>query len=76
MTTIDIRNVCEQQIEEIQFADEGDYYNVQFLIREDENNNVTIKANHAEPLVIESKEDAENLIKALQKAMELGWWKA
>ena len=24
---------------------------------------------------IDSKEDAENLIKALEKAIELGWWK-
>ena len=72
MTTIDIRKEG-QKATSIRFAD--------FTLRD---NVVKLSVFQGSVYIntdigssrISSEEDAENLIKALQKAIELGWWKA
>lgn len=73
MATIDIRLNSKEEITHIEFTDSmgtnahvltrypGGYGGVQI-----ENEHIGIE--------ITSKEDAQNLIKALEKATELGWW--
>lgn len=80
MATIDIRNEVDDKVTVIVFADgEGadgitqakaialyDYNGVPYVSIEDMDGDVVI---------INSKEHAQNLIKALNKAIELGWLK-
>ena len=79
MSTIDIREETKEEINAIVFAD--DYYNNK---EGDEQANVIVRDYTAdqkfikimdtwECVIINSKEHAENLIKALNKAIELGW---
>ena len=70
MTTIDIRKGDQETITEIVFHDDCSLTkNV---------NTADIKCGegvgYAAHYSIEYKEEAENLIKALQKALELGWF--
>lgn len=69
---IDIRGkVNDFEIKKIIFSDYSDFncYNL-----EKGSERVTIESG-TDYIYIQDKESAENLIKALQKAIELNWWK-
>lgn len=68
---IDIRDSGSEEITEIVFGDGGDPWDGYILYLE--NNWTKIRSMDGE-VCIDSKEDALNLIKALQKAIELGNW--
>lgn len=73
MSSIDIRNESEE-VTEIIFSDEGNSYVVATKVERYVTDSIKIvdeddRAN----VIIESKEHAENLIKAIQKAIELRW---
>lgn len=77
MATFDVRNSGNEGITEIVFADEEDTqgfvqaYRLNFgCFRED--NPIAIDDGE-NCVIINTKEHAENLIKALRKAIELGW---
>lgn len=76
MNMIDIRSDRKDKVNKIVFADESDNYcNAQYLVKYEE----VIYMDGIEScncLAVCTEEDAKNLIKALQKAIELGWWKA
>ncbi|WP_443698971.1 hypothetical protein [Pseudomonas sp.] len=67
---IDIRKDLEFQADVIRYAGEGilQIYKGDYFVSYSEDSN-------ADAVEIYSKEDAENLIKALEKAISLGWWK-
>ena len=67
---IDIRKSNDQAIEQIQFWD-TEYADAHFLVLQGID---TYIADGADSLYIRSVEHAEYLIKALQKAIELGNW--
>ena len=71
MTTIDIRKVDQETITEIVFYDDCG-------LTKNDDNNVDIKYEsgvmRGSCYCVECKEEAENLIKAIQKALELGWF--
>lgn len=73
MKTIDIREDNESPVKRIVFAS---YAGIDCVIDKDD---LCIKALHGgeedQYYEVESAEEAENLIKALQKALELGWFK-
>lgn len=73
MATIDIRDVTDAEIDVIKFSDVKGNEDVCFLKK-----NTFVSIETAEEndwnYYIDSKEDAQNLIKALEKAIELGWW--
>lgn len=69
MSVIDIRKDAIISIRAIKFAEVSDDGAYQISKFED----VCIE-DEATCLTIKTKEDAENLIKALQKAIELNWW--
>lgn len=72
MITIDIRKQCNEETRRIRFSDSsGSIENAELLQRYIDV--VGINSEDRE-IFLTSKEDAENLIKALQKAIELGWW--
>lgn len=74
MITIDISKQCNKETRLIRFSDSsGSIENAELLRRYIDV--VGINSEYLE-IFLTSKEDAENLIKALQKAIELGWWKA
>lgn len=66
MATLDIRGEVEEAITEIKFADE------EAMFIRPVSNYVTIR-DDLDCIIIDNKEHAENLIKALKKAIELGW---
>lgn len=73
MATIDIRNGAN--IDKIQFATSAHDYYYGILLERSCNMFVGILDEDGDYCgKIKTKEDAENLIKALQKAIELGWW--
>jgi len=74
MATIDIRDGLEVEIDVIKFSDVKNFEDVCCLKK---TSFVAIHTHEesTEPVFIDSKKDAQNLIKALQKAIELGWWK-
>ena len=74
MATIDIRDGMDVEIDVIKFSDVETFEDVCYLKK---TSFVAIHTNAEgiEPVFIDSKADAQNLIKALQKAIELGWWK-
>lgn len=76
MKTIDIRECDEEPVERIVFAKEG--LRECCIDKDDLGVKEYIIGQDGEPLQcfeIDSLEEAENLIKALQKASELGWFK-
>ena len=76
MATIDIRNTSEDAIDTITFASASSVsYICGKLVKGGNDVEVQDPEDDYRSLVIESKEDAENMIKALQKAIELGWFK-
>lgn len=68
---IDIRKECMSEIDKIIFAEFIKNSNAMILRKV---KSIWITSETSE-VSIASKEDAENLIKALQKAIELNWWK-
>jgi len=76
MASIDIREYPSDGIDEIRFADENEVvYNASKLLKEklDGSSVITLADNaYRMRLSVITKTDAENLIKALQKAIEIG----
>lgn len=77
MATFDVRNNEAGAIDEIRFADEDDYtWSILTHISSDEIADGDIQLISSEGNArIHSKTHARNLIKALEKAIELGWLK-
>lgn len=74
MSTIDIRNTGESPVNEIIFASDGYNYTVATTLKHGGGDHFYIyDEDESDSVIIESKEQAENLIKALQKAVELNW---
>ena len=75
MASIDIREYQSDSIDEIHFAGEGVLVYNAFKLRKDEVNGDMVAAisDGCDRVLVYSKTDAENLIKALQKAIEFGW---
>lgn len=71
MASIDVRKDTKTKISKIQFSDS--MYGCAYYLDSNGGHAVTIQGACA--VYIASKEDAQNLIKALEKAIELGWWK-
>lgn len=77
---IDIRSLRKEEIDVIRFADSKDHSNCanQILKSPCVQKAVWLANNRYNPdecgIVIEGKENAKNLIKALEKAIELGWF--
>jgi len=82
MRSIDIRTSKEEVVTIIKFADGDDYESVVELQLIPENDCVYLNSSgearqrdgECTNVVLDSKEDAQNLIKALESAIELGWW--
>ena len=75
MATIDIRDGMDAEIDTIKFSDKENSEDAAYLRK---GSFVSISTYYEEdtgPVFIDSETDAKNLIKALQKAIELGWWK-
>lgn len=74
MATIDIRDGLEVEIDTIKFSDKENYEDAAFLKK---GSFVSVEAAESGDWTycIATETDAQNLIKALQKAIELGWWK-
>lgn len=74
MATIDIRDGMDAEVDKIKFSDKENHEDAAYLKK---HSFVSIHTyeDSIEPVFIDSKADAQNLIKALQKAIELGWWK-
>lgn len=76
MTRLDIREVHDT-VDDIVFAEENDVDNSPqaYRIFNSDSNYVGISDSMGEVVIINGKEHAQNLIKALNKAIELGWLK-
>lgn len=72
MATIDIRKQKESIIDTIMFADETALAATQLVKA---TGYAFLSSEYCKANDIATKQDAQNLIKALQKAIELGWWK-
>ena len=72
MSMIDIRQVEDSLINRIQFADAFNSIESDSISKNE--GGVFIESDEYECMKLATKQDAENLIKALQKAIELGWW--
>lgn len=75
MSTFDVRNQEVGKINEIIFADkehsDGSYQ--AFKVEPWTSGDVKIYDSHDDYVFVNSEEHARNLIKALEKAIELGW---
>lgn len=71
MTTIDIRKQKEPIVDAIIFADTAAFAATKLVKAR---GYVFLASKYTEASDIATKQDAHNLIKALQKAIELGWW--
>ena len=70
MTSIDIRGEVKDFVDQIYFSDKR--YSSAYLISK---TSAGVSIDTAiKSVYVETKEDAQNLIKALGKAIELGWW--
>lgn len=77
MATIDIRNEDNEEVQVIVFGDEkssGGFWQANRLDNAELDGYFFI-SDSVESVVINSKDHAHNLIKALNKAIELGWVK-
>jgi hypothetical protein len=73
MATIDIRDVEDTEINIIKFSDKTNGEDACYLKR---GSFVSIDTELSENCIfIDTETDAKNLIKALEKAIKLGWWK-
>lgn len=77
MSVFDVRSAKQYPITVIKFADafDSDYNQAFTVCRLDNSNCIKIEDDLEEFVIITSKEHAENLKKALDKAIELGWLK-
>ncbi len=71
MVTIDIRKHKEQKIDVIEFADKAGFAATRLVKM---HGCAFLASEHTTASDISSKAAAQNLIKALEKAIELGWW--
>ena len=75
MSTFDVRNTKDNEVVKITFADSNSGYGCS--IAKNSYGDVTLfDCEEDWASSIATKQDAENLIKALQKAIELGWFNA
>lgn len=74
MSKFDVRNATQDEINTIIFADTHPTYAIGNRIEKSEDPVVQIVDEQYDTMYIGSKEDALNLIKALNKAIELGWF--
>jgi len=82
MLSIDVRSTKEEVVTIIQFAEGEDCKSVVELQFIPENECVYLNSSEearyrdgdGTNVILDTKEDALHLIKALQKAIELGWW--
>lgn len=75
MAMIDIRSNEQSEITKIKFADESRrYHNAQYLVKGIDRVVEIESCDGLAGITIASEEDAHHLIKALQKAIQLGWW--
>lgn len=73
MTTFDVRNTTNNEVTKIIFADANAGYGCGLVV--DWEGNVTLVDYEEDGAsTIATKQDAENLIKALQKTIDLGWF--
>ena len=73
MPTFDVRNTKDNEVAKITFADGNSGYSCS--IAKNSYGDVTLFDYEEDwASAIATKQDAENLIKALQKAIELGWF--
>lgn len=73
MSVLDIRKTADEPITNIVFADEGrNYVTATSLMKRSDHFRIVDEDDDSN-LIIESKEQAENLIKAIEKAIELNW---
>ncbi len=80
MTTFDIRKEGSEEITKIVFADEAerDYdetARVFRLVKDSDGPFILVEDENGTYVVVDTKERTLNLIKALNKAIELGWVK-
>lgn len=76
MATFDVRNTAVDEIDEIRFADGEDYYvAIAMIINYEGDGDSMVCDNDGNSVRIHSKTHAHNLIKALEKAIELDWLK-
>lgn len=75
MSEIDIRDSAESSIDTIRICDRNNScYLVELLVKESPSYPEFLDSSGGEPLTIESKQHALNIKKAIDKAIELGWW--
>lgn len=73
MSVIDIRKIEEEPTSKIVFYDEGVEYVTAASLTKHSDYFRIVDEDEERSLIIESKEQTEHLIKALQKAIELKW---
>lgn len=73
MSEIDIRNESIAPIDKIVFSDRGLNYIVATHLKKADEYFVIMDEESRDSVIVESREQTENLIKALQKAIELKW---
>lgn len=74
MATIDIRDISEDAIDEIRVRDKDRCILSVELIERAGNYVNVYDSDGSDRLTIHSEEHANNLIKGIQKAIELGWF--
>lgn len=75
MSAIDIRNAGVETIDKIVFSDEGSNYVIATHLTQGKGEDCfkIVTEDCRESVIVESKEQAQNLIKAIDKAIQLGW---
>lgn len=75
MATIDIREEQDNNVDEVVFWDATNISGTCFVSNKITNTTHVRIEDEDNYVIIENKQHAENLIKALHKAVELGWLK-
>lgn len=75
MTVVDVRSVAEESIDTIRFAEKSGFDYYPDIIKRDGQRVVLVETDMSRELALRDKNHASNLIKALEKAIELGWLK-
>lgn len=74
MSTFDVRKPASLEINKLLFSDGGSRFIVGTTIGRNSTDSIFISAEQGnDSIVLESVEQVQNLIKALNKAVELGW---
>lgn len=74
MSTFDVRDNAETVIDTILFADDGDHYTTVASLSHQGDYVKIYDEDQSQALKIESKQQAVDMIKALNKAIELEWF--